>query len=37
MQHLALGHQVLDRTGHVFDRHLRVHAMLVQQVDAVGT
>jgi len=34
--HLAFGDQLLDRAGHVLDRHIRVHAVLVEQVDAVG-
>ena len=28
--------QLLDGPGHVFDRHGRIHAVLVEQVDAVG-
>jgi hypothetical protein len=36
VQHLALRHQVLDGARDVLDRHLRVDAVLVQQVDAVG-
>jgi hypothetical protein len=36
VQHFALFHQVLDGAGHVFDGHLRVDPVLVQQVDAVG-
>ena len=36
MQDLALRHQVLDRAGDVLDRDLRVDAVLVEQVDAVG-
>ena len=34
--HLALLDQLLDRAGDVFDRHVRVDAMLIEQVDAVG-
>ena len=34
---LALGDQVLDRAGDVLDRHVRVDAMLIEQVDAVGS
>ena len=37
MKHLALGNQVFHRPGHVLDGHLRVDAMLVEQVDAVGS
>ena len=37
MQHLALVHQVRDRTSHVLDRHLRVDAVLIEQVHPVGT
>ncbi len=36
MLDLALGDQVLDGTGDVFDRHGAIDAMLVEQVDAVG-
>jgi hypothetical protein len=35
VQDLALGDQVFDRTGHVFDRHIRIDAVLVVKVDAV--
>ena len=34
--HLALAHQVRHHPHHILDRHLRVHTMLVEQVDAVG-
>ena len=34
--HLALPDQLLHRAGHVLDRHVRVDAVLVEQVDAVG-
>src|SRR5207302_1000243 len=33
---LALLDQIFDRSGDVFDRHVRVDAMLVEQIDAVG-
>jgi hypothetical protein len=33
---LACADQVLDRAGHVLDRHVRVDPVLVEQVDAVG-
>src|SRR3954471_9835630 len=36
MLDLALLDQLLDRAGHVLHRHIRVDAMLVEQVDAVG-
>jgi DNA-binding transcriptional LysR family regulator len=36
VQHLALRDQVLHRARHVLHRHLGVHAVLVEQVDAVG-
>lgn len=36
MQNLALGDEILDRAGDVFDRHPRVDAVLVEQVNAVG-
>ncbi len=36
MKHLALRDQILERAGHVLDWHLRIDAMLIQQVDAVG-
>jgi hypothetical protein len=34
--HLALLDQVLHRAGHVFDRHVRIDAVLIEQVDGVG-
>ena len=37
MQNFALRDQLLDRTGDVLDRDVRIDAMLVQQIDAVGT
>lgn len=36
VQDLAFRHQVLDRACHVFDRHCRVDAVLVEEIDAVG-
>ena len=36
MQNLALRHQVLDRAGDVLDRDLRVDAVLVEEIDAIG-
>ena len=36
MQYLSFGDQVLDRTGHVLDRHVRIDAMLIEQVDVIG-
>ena len=30
---LALGDQLLDRAGDLFDRHVRVDAVLVEEVD----
>ena len=36
VKHLALRDQILDGPGHVLDGHLRIDAMLVEQVDAVG-
>ena len=30
---LAFLNQVLHRSGHVFDRHVRVNPMLIEQVD----
>ena len=36
VQHLALSDQLLDRAGDVLDRHVRIDAMLVEQIDAVG-
>ena len=33
---LALADQFLHRAGHVLDRHVRIDAVLVEQVDAVG-
>ena len=34
--HLALLDQILHRAGNVLDRDIRVHAVLVEQVDPVG-
>ncbi|CAN5346229.1 hypothetical protein BH09PSE1_BH09PSE1_29960 [soil metagenome] len=36
MLHLALGDQVLDRSGDVLDRHVRIDAVLIEQVDDIG-
>jgi hypothetical protein len=36
MQNLALRHQVLDRPCYVFDRHLRIDPVLVEQIYAIG-
>ena len=33
---LAFADQVLDRTGDIFDRHVRVDAMLIEQIDDAG-
>src|SRR3984885_9380390 len=35
--HLALLDQVLDRPGDVLHRHVRIDAMLIEEVDAAGT
>jgi hypothetical protein len=35
MAYLALLDQILDRAGHVFYRHLRIDAMVIQ-VDVIG-
>jgi hypothetical protein len=32
---LSLLNQVLYRSGHVFDRHVRVNTVLIEQVDGV--
>ena len=37
VDHLAFGDQVLHGAGDVFDRYLGIDAVLVEQVDAVGT
>ena len=34
--HLAFADQVLHRAGDVFDRHVRIDAMLVEEIDDVG-
>ena len=36
MQNFALLDDVFDRAGHLFDRHARVDAVLVIQVDMIG-
>ena len=33
MPDLARGDQLLDRARHVLDRHIRVHTMLVEDID----
>ena len=37
MPHLALCNQVADGTSNVFDGHRRVYAVLIKQVDIIGT
>ena len=32
----AFPNQILDRSCHVFDRHVRVNAMLIEQIDDIG-
>src|SRR5438552_7950383 len=34
--HLALRNQFLDRSRHVFDRHVRVNAVLIIEIDHIG-
>src|SRR5256885_9853814 len=34
--HLALLNQVLHRSSGVFDRNIRIHAMLVEQINDIG-
>ena len=36
MLDLALLNQVLHRSRHVFDRHVRVDAVLIEQIDDIG-
>ena len=36
MLDFAFANQIADRAGDVFDRHVRIDAMLVEEVDAVG-
>src|SRR6476659_5807117 len=36
MPDLTFLNQILQRSGHIFDRHVRVHAMLIEEIDAVG-
>ena len=36
MQDLSFLDEILDRAGHVFDRHVRIDAVLVVEIDAVG-
>src|ERR1700720_318682 len=33
---LSFLNQVLHRAGHVFDRHVRIDAMLIEEIDVVG-
>jgi hypothetical protein len=34
---LALCNQVFDCPGYIFDRHVRIDTVLVEQVDAIGS
>ena len=34
--HLALLNQLLHRPGHVFDRHVRVDTVLIEEIDVLG-
>ena len=36
MLDLAFGDQVLDRAGDILDRHVRIDAVLIEEIDAVG-
>src|SRR5579863_2861460 len=36
VQNLALGHKVLDRAGNIFNRNLRVNAVLIHKIDSIG-
>ena len=36
MFHLALADQLLDRTGDILDRHVRIDAMLIEKIDHIG-
>ena len=33
---LALVYQLLDRPRHILDRHVRVDAVLIEQIDMIG-
>ena len=33
--HLAFAYEFLDGAGHVFDRHVRIYAVLIEQIDGV--
>jgi len=33
---LAFGDQLLDGTSHIFDRHFRINAVPVEDVDTIG-
>jgi hypothetical protein len=33
---LALGNQLLDRSCHVLDRHARIDAVLIEEIDVIG-
>ena len=33
---LALGNQFLDRSCHVLDRHVRIDAVLIEEIDVIG-
>ena len=34
--HLALAHEIAHRAGDVLDRHRRIDAMLIEEIDMVG-
>jgi hypothetical protein len=34
--YLALGNQFLHRTSHVFDRHIRINTVLIEQINVFG-
>ncbi len=36
VSHLAFGNQIAHGTGHIFNRHVRIDPVLIEQVDAVG-
>ena len=33
---LTLGNQLLDRSCHVLDRHVRIDAVLIKKIDVIG-
>ena len=35
IQNLTFVHKIFDRSGNIFNRHLRVNAVLIEEIDAI--